>query len=696
MKQTTGGKRSTSLLSWVDRLRRRRRQKSAEPKRDWRWVVRRRVMVGGFALALWAAGIEGRLIYLQIYRHDALVARAENQQNRSNSIPPKRGEILDRNGQVLAYSVDADTIMAVPTEVENATETAALVCGALDNCQPTLLNLMEQRLRRPNAFAYMSRQVSPAEARRVTALGLEGIGIMKADRRYYPNKELAAHLIGFVGIDNQGLGGIESTYDREISGRAGRILIQRDSRLRAFSTVELPPTTGATLELTIDKYLQYIAERELRLGVREHAADGGTVVILDPHTGEVLALANEPTFNPNVFANATKSARRNRAVQDIYEPGSTFKIVTASAAFDEQVIERDEVFDVSTGSIAFGGRVITDLHTYDKLSFTDVIVKSSNVGTIMVGLRLGPERLSRYVRRFGFGQALSPDFPGENRGIVWNPARLDESALASMSMGYQVSVTPLQMASATSAVANGGELVMPRVVRAIVHNGLRSVVPRQVIRRAISKETAAELTSIMEAVVERGTGRAAQIPGYIAAGKTGTAEKLVDKRYSDTDHNSSFVGFVPSRRPVMTILVMIDTPRGNSSYGGVVAAPIFRRIAEASLRHLAIPSTINPRPQVLVSRAPRPVVASVSVQHRAPVVLRPPSPAATDALMPDLRGMSGREALKVLGSLGLDVRLVGSGFVVSHQPGPGAMAERGSTSFIRLSRDPSASSEGNR
>ncbi|GIT66857.1 MAG: hypothetical protein Ct9H300mP25_03290 [Acidobacteriota bacterium] len=313
------------------------------------------------------------------------------------------------------------------------------------------------------------------------------------------------------------MSGIESTYDEDIRGTPGQVLIQIDEKKRAFSRIERSPTPGATLELTIDKYLQHIVERELKAGIDAYDADAGTVVMLDPKTGEVLALASEPSFNPNVFSNSTIDARRNRAIQDIYEPGSTFKVVMASAALEESVVERDEIFDVSAGSITIGGDVIPDFHRYGELSFTDVMVKSSNVGAIEVGFRLGQEKFSRYVRRFGFGQSLSPDFPSKNRGLVGDPSKLSMRGLASMSMGYQVAVTPLQMAAAIGAVANGGQLISPRVVRSIRQNGVQENSEQRVIRRAISVDTSAELTEIMEEIVQRGTGRRAQIPGYSVA-----------------------------------------------------------------------------------------------------------------------------------------------------------------------------------
>ena len=655
----------------------------------WRHIIHRRVLVGAVAIVLWIAGIEARLIYLQVIQHDQLLARAESQQLRTVSAPAKRGEILDQRGRVLAYSVDAASIYAVPTEVDEPKETAALLCAELDECGDRERQRFIDRLRQPRAFVWIRRKVSPDEARRIAELNLEGVGFLTEDRRFYPNKELAAHLLGYVGIDNQGLGGVESTYDAQIRGRPGKVLIQTDARGRAFSRIERLATAGATLELTVDKYLQHIVERELRAGVLANRADGGTIVVLDPNTGEVLALANEPTFNPNVFARSQESHRRNRAIQDIYEPGSAFKVVTASAALEEKVVKPDDPIDVSAGMIRFGRRRIEDLHRYDTLSFTEVIVQSSNVGTIMVGLQLGPERLTRYVRRFGFGQTLSRDFQGESHGIVWDPSALDDSALASVAMGYQVGVTPLQMAAAVSAIANGGELLEPRLVRAVLRQDVRIEMPRRVIRRVIRLETAVGLTTIMEGVVKRGTAQRAQVPGHTVAGKTGTSARLVDGRYSNSDYNASFVGFVPSRKPALTILVVIDTPRVNGYDGGSVAAPVFRRVAEAALRHLGVARTINPAPPVVRSRpAGPPDVATPAPARTMGVATSIVGLSPGQALMPDVRGMSAREALRVLVRVGLTVRLMGDGFVVEQNPPARSLIDQGTRCSLWLGRWP--------
>ena len=685
-------------LPWSRRSRRLRQQAPRGSGTEWRGLLRRRVLVAACGFAVWIAAIEAKLVHLQVVQHAELIAKAGNQQRRTIEVHSKRGEILDRNGSVLAYSVDADTVYAVPTDVDDPAAAAAALCGALNDCTAARRDALEGRLRRDRAFVYVRRKVSPAEARRVAALGLDGVGFLTEDRRYYPNRELAAHLIGYVGIDNQGLAGIESAYDSEIAGKAGQILIQTDARRRAFSRIDRPPTAGATIELAIDKHLQHVVERELRAGVRDYDADAGAVVMLDPRTGEVLALASAPSFNPNAFSDVTPAQRRNRVVQDVYEPGSTFKIVAAAAAFEEGVVESDEVFDVSAGYIRIGRDRIPDFHPYGPLTFTDVIVKSSNVGAILVGLRLGPQRLSRYVERFGFGRALSPDLPGESRGLVWSAESLDDRAIASISMGYQVAVTPLQMAAAFAAVANGGELLQPRVVRAVTRHGGRVTSERRVLGRAISRATAAELTEIMTQVAERGTARRAGVPGYPVAGKTGTAEKLIDGSYSDTDHNASFVGFVPADAPRLVILVMLDTPRTamingirqRAYTGGAVAAPIFQRIARAALRYLGVPPTSGTAPPVVARAAsgpaagPRP--AAWTGNREAPRRPRPAAAARDDGAMPDLRGLSARQALDVLGRLGLRAAFVGDGAVARHLPAAGAAVDAGATATLWLNR----------
>jgi len=662
-----------------------------KPAIAWRSTLKTRIVVAAIGLFLWSAGIEARLVYLQVYQHADLVARAERQQMRTVPASGKRGEIRDRNGNVLAYSVDADSIYAVPGEIGDPDQAAQALCGALADCTSAERQALADRIRRGRAFVYVQRQVTPDQAKRVAALQLEGVGFMTENRRFYPNKALAAHLLGYVGLDNNGLAGIEATYDNLIKGHAGTVLIQTDAKRHAFSRVEKPSTTGADIELTIDEYLQHIAERELQAGVETAGADGGSAIVMDPYSGEILALANYPTFNPNAYRSFSEEVRRNRAIQDLYEPGSTFKIVTASAALEQKLMTPTDLVDTNPGIIRFGSRVVDEdkHHNYGVLSFTDVIVKSSNVGAIKIGLRVGPERLGLYARRYGFGHANSPDFPGESPGILWDPAKQSESALASMSMGYQVGVTPLQMAAAVSSVANGGELVQPRVVRAVIRDGVRRLVPRKVLDRAVDRDTAAEVTGIMEAVVERGTGKPAQIDGYTIAGKTGTAQKVENGRYSNTDYNVSFVGFVPSRKPVFTIVVVVDSPHKVPPYGATVAAPIFKRIATAALRQYGVPPSINPEPPIMVARNDlddahdRPTSTAGAATN---IVTVEGGAHGADAVFPDLRGLSARDAVHTLSRLGMTAHLNGAGVVARQEPAPGEPIDRDTTSTLWLDR----------
>ena len=666
---------------------------SETPSHDWRKTMRRRLAVAAGCFLLWSIGIEARLVYLQVVRHEDLASRAERQQSRTIEAPAKRGEILDRRGRVLAYSVDADTIYAVPTEIADSGAAATALCGALGDCSAKDRQTLADRIERGRAFVYVRRQATPEQARRVAELQLDGVGFMKESRRFYPNKELGSHLLGYVGLDNSGLAGIEGTYDELIKGKSGTVLIQTDARRQAFSRIEKLPTAGASLELTIDENLQHAAERELKAGVEWSGAKGGSAVVMDPASGEILAIANYPTFNPNAYRDFADDARRNRAIQDLYEPGSTFKIVTAGAALEEKLVTPDTPIETSPGRIRFGSRVIdeNDGHNYGLLTFKGVIVKSSNVGAIKVGLKVGPEKMSDYVRRFGFGRPSSPDFRGESPGIVWSASKLTDSALASVSMGYQVGVTPLQMAAAMSAVANGGELLQPRLVRAVIRDGDRQPVPRKVMGRPISADVAVELAGIMEAVVEDagGTGGRAKVANYTVAGKTGTAQKIVNGRYSNSDYNVSFAGFVPARRPQFVIVVVVDTPTKVRPFGGTVAAPIFQKIADSALRQYGVTPTVNPAPPVLVARHDErpelPASVALPSTEKSIVTLANAAP-GKESLFPDLRGLSAREALRVLAQLGLTAKLNGAGTVVEQAPAPGSPIERGTAASLTLRR----------
>ena len=653
----------------------------------WRRGVRRRLLIVGVALALWTAGIQARLVYLQVVEHQHYREVANGQQTRVYEPAARRGDVLDRNGQVLAYSVDAETIAVNPRVLTDVPATIAALCREFGDCSrkerdSLIAGISSSR----NYFAFVRRGVSPAVGARITALELPGVTVQPESRRYYPNKELAAHLLGFVGLDNQGLGGIEATYDKTISGRKGRVLMLTDALDRSVGRrVDLEPTAGATVELTIDQYLQHFAERELREGVLRHKAAGGTLVALNPNNGEIFALANYPTFNPNTPSGVDADRRRNRAVQDVYEPGSTFKIVTAAAAIEEGILSPSDIIDTAPGLIRIGARVVDDEHAYGALTFEDVIVKSSNVGAIKAGWQIGAERLNRYVHRFGFGEIHAPDFRGVSGGIVWPPEKLNDSGMASVSMGYQVAITPLQMAMATAAVANGGTLYEPRLVRAIIKDGERQDVEPKVLRRAISPATAAALTTIMEGVVERGTAKGAQLPGYQVAGKTGTTQKIINGGYSASDHVGSFTGFAPSRRPELVVIVMIDRPTEGGYYGGTVAAPIFQRFMQAALTHLGVPPTLNPATPLIANTG---VSTVLPVRYTAPTAAQRPTITYVDGqmVMPDLTGLGARDATRLLTGLGLSVRVHGVGLVTSQTPSAGEPVYAGGVSHLGLER----------
>jgi cell division protein FtsI (penicillin-binding protein 3) len=660
-----------------------------KPLNAWRTTMKRRLAVTATAFGLWAGVIEARLLYLQVVRYDFLIDQAEVQQLSRKVIPGKRGEILDRRGHVLAVSVEAPALFANPRLIDDPARAVAKLCGALRDCSPEDRRVLQARFgNKETYFAYVKRRASADQAERVLALELPGVGVEYQPRRYYPNKELAAHVLGYVGSEGQGLAGIEHTYDEWIKGEDGVVIVQNDARQSSFSSrIEKKPTTGATLELTLDEYLQHIAERELREGVEENRASAGSAVVMDPWTGEILALANYPTFNPHAFNAAPEAALRNRAVQDLYEPGSTFKIVTVAAALEQSIVEPDDMIDVSGGRISFGADTIRDTHDYGVLPFSDAFAKSSNVGAIKVALKLGPERMIEYARRFGFGRHASRrDFPAETPGFVWDASTLIDMELARVSIGYQVSVTPLQMAAAVSSIANGGELNQPRVVRAVIEDGTRRVVTKHVVRRTVRPDVAAQMVAMMEGVVEHGTATVARIPGYTVAGKTGTASKWVDKRYSRTEYNASFVGFVPSRKPVYAIVVVIDSPRSSKGfYGGPVSGPIFKRIAEAALRYGGVPPTLNAPPPLLVDRRPDTGEGPAAVSYASrPAAAARTNGAAAEGLVPDLTGLSAREAVMVLNQLGLQPRMHGTGLVIHQRPAAGTplMAGRHATLWL--------------
>jgi cell division protein FtsI (penicillin-binding protein 3) len=651
-------------------------------------MVRFRLMLVALSACLWAVVVMVRLVQLQVLGRPFFERQAARQSERTITVDPRRGAIVDRNGHPLAVSVDAESVYAVPQDIGDPASTAAALGRALGLDADARKELQFQ-LGRTRAFVWVRRKVDPGTARAVRDLQLDGVGFLTENRRYYPQRELAAHVIGYVGLDNTGMSGIEYTFEEAIRGRAAKVVIRTDARRRALGHTEKPSTEGHTVVLTLDESIQHVAEKELDRTVQETGSAAGVAVVMDPRTGEILALANQPTFNPNRF-NAYPSSRwRNRAVTDAYEPGSIFKIVTAAAGLEEKVVDPDEVIDCGGGFLEVAGIRINDHRVFDHLTFRDVMARSSDVGVARVAQRLGRENFNRYMRGFGFGAATGVELPGESGGLLRPPARWSALSLPTLSFGQEIGVTALQMATAVSAVANGGYLMKPIIVRQVEDSKGRVVRESRptAVRRVLDPATSDTLTDILRGVVRSGTGHRAAIPGYAVAGKTGTAQKVeASGRYSMVDHVASFVGFVPASRPALVVLVSLDTPRGPANGGGDIAAPLFARIAEPALRRLAVPPDDADR--VLRATAFRP--ESV---HRAAyrgglesAAEAPPSSTEDDfpGFMPDLRGAPAREAATAAARLGLIVELRGSGRVVLQTPAPGAEIEDGMTCVLQL------------
>ena len=653
-------------------------------------LLRLRLMLVALSLSLWALGIGVRLLQLQVLGRASFARQAARQSERTITLDPRRGAILDRSGRQLAVSVDAESVYAVPQDVEDAPRAAAAIARTLE-LDAAARKEIQSQLQRSRAFVWIKRKLDPVLAQRVRDLQLDGIGFLTENRRYYPKRELAAQVIGYVGLDNVGMSGIEYAFDEEIRGREAKVVVQTDARRRPVGVTEKPSTDGHTVVLTIDESIQYAAEMELDRAMVETGSASGVVVVLDPRSGEILAMSNRPTFNPNRFGVAGSSRWRNRAVADAYEPGSMFKIVTAAAALQEKVVDPDEVLDCGHGVVEIAGTEIHDHAVFDQLRFRDVIAHSSDIGVIRVAQRLGRENFNRYMREFGFGAATGVELPGESAGLLRPPNKWSALSLASMSFGQEVGVTALQMAAAVGAVASGGYWMKPLVVKQ-VEDATGHVIQSHkpvAVRRVLEPDTVDTLGELLKGVVREGTGKRAMIPGYVVAGKTGTAQKVDPSgRYSMQDHVASFVGYVPASRPALVVLVSLDSPRGPRNEGGDVAAPVFARVAERALRHLQVPPDDTDRVLRMVPYRPE-NVTRVAYQPQAP-----PAAAARDSgdptLMPDLLGQSAREAAISAARRGLIVELRGSGQVVAQSPEAGKEIEAGMTCVLRLSRSAEA------
>jgi cell division protein FtsI (penicillin-binding protein 3) len=630
----------------------------------------RALILTGVLVAIHLA-VLGRLGHLQLLRADDLTRAAERQHSRTTPLRPKRGPIFDRHGRILAVSSEVESIFAVPRRIFDRTAVAQRLAPVLG--EPA--REIAARLASDRPFVWIKRKLPPHTVEAVRALMLPGIGTLPEALRFYPNRELAAHVLGFEGVDDRGLEGIELAHDRLLAGEAGLALIERDALGRDVTpqpTILKPPTAGQGLVLTLDATIQYIAERELEAAWQRTRSQAGMIVIVDPRTGELLAAAIRPTFNPNAYQSATSHEWRNRAVTDPFEPGSTFKAILAGAALEEGLVRPDDRFYGEQGTITVANRTIHDWKRYGWLSFREVLQFSSNVGAIKVGLSLGRERYYKHMTAFGFGSLTGVGLPGESRGLLRAPHRWSGLSLATMSIGQEVSVTALQIVTAFAAIANGGQLMRPHVVRAVVDaNGreLRRFAP-EAVRQVISRASAATLTEILTSVVAQGTGAKAQVPGYAVAGKTGTAQKAdpVTHVYSRKPGVLSFVGFVPAEAPRLAMLVMLDEPK-TVVWGSEAAAPIFAAVARQVLRYLEVPPA-GPPPVHIVRAPGRPAAA----QAAAPALIDPDT---TDPVMPDLAGRSLREALVMLSGHDLDIAVSGRGVVLHQSPAAGTPLQPG-------------------
>src|SRR5436190_405628 len=554
---------------------------------------------------LWCSAICFRLVYLQIFRYGSFQQRAQHQQQRTEEVSARRGIIYDRQGHELAMSINVDSVFAVPTEMPNPASTISLVARITKQDPRELLARCESS----KSFCWLARKPDPDISARIRSLNLRGIYFQTESKRYYPKNDLAAQVLGYVGMDDKGLSGIEREYEDDRHGRPGQMLISVDARKKWFGSVEKQPEPGRNVVLTIDEKIQYIAERELATAIQQTHAIAGTVVVENPRTGEILALANRPTFNPNLSREITPEKLKNHAVSDVYEPGSTFKLVTISGALEEKVTNPNEVFDCQMGSIVYNGMRIRDSRAHGLLTVSDVLAESSDVGSIKIGLRLGEDRFYKYIRAFGFGQTTGIELPGETRGLTKPVSRWSKVSIAAISMGQEIGITPLQLVGLISTMANDGIYVAPRIVAGTTQP---QSAPQMIAfhsvneHRVISSMTAAEMRQMMQAVVLHGTGTKARLIGYSSAGKTGTAQKVdpATHAYSHTKYVASFAGFAPINNPAITIVVVLDSAVGLHQ-GGQVSAPVFTRIAQQVLEYLHTPhdTEIPAYRQTLLARA---------------------------------------------------------------------------------------------
>lgn len=634
-----------------------------------KWARIRIRLIGG-VFAFFFAITVARAFYLQIIEKEQLVRLAERQYQKIVPLTPVRGVIYDRNNAPLAVSIEMDSCYAEPRSIDNVRDVAARLAPFLGMSRETL----GRKLNGNRNFVWLQRRMPPDLVQKIKELDLDGIGFVKETKRFYPNGEVAGHVIGFTGLDPDGLEGVELKYNSTILGSTGYLVTERDALGRDVAqkgTVVTKASKGQNVTLSLDKNIQYITEKELAKAVTDSGAKGGMALVVEPQSGRVLAMANYPSFNPNAYSRYSPSFLRNKTIVDSFEPGSTFKVFLIAAALEEKVVTPNDAFNCENGSYSIGGRTIHDTHKYGRLTVADILKYSSNIGAAKIGGRLGQERLYNHLKDFGFGARSGIDLPGEAYGYLRNGSQWFGVDLATISFGQGVSATALQLVMAVSAVANGGILMKPYVVEKISdENGVEmEQISPQERRRVISPETARVMARMMEGVAtEGGTGMNAAVEGYRVAGKTGTAQKVdpVTRGYSVDKRTASFVGFIPADNPKLVILVVVDEPK-TSPYGGVVAAPAFSAIAQQSLCYLKVP----PDPALKTRHETIEVKSQVPADETTAAAEGTINDGVEGTVMPDFRRMSMRQVMQTMEKRGLNVKLLGSGRAMEQNPPPG-------------------------
>jgi len=670
-----------------------------------KWV---RLRIGLVALALLAFGlyISGRFFYLQVIRGPELREEATKEYQKFCPILPVRGMILDRNGTELAVSTRVSSVVAHPSQIKDAARLSRQLAPILGYKARDL----QEILTRARPFVFVKRHLTPereeafraweaAETQKARAAKITGrtdrdaVYLIPEAKRYYPQLGLAGQVLGFCNIDGQGLEGLEIQYEQELFGKPKTCWNMTDARGHIVVTGEKawdPDVMGNNVVLTLDRTLQYIAEKELKAGVEKFHAAGGMALVMRPQTGEILAMAQTPCIDPNRYGKFDEYARRNRQVTDCLEPGSTFKIFIAAAALDANVVKAGDKFHCENGTWRVGAKeVIHDVHPYGTLTVQQVIQKSSNIGTAKISHKVGPKRLDQYLHDFGYGRRTGILFPGETAGLVKNLVKtrslIDRTTVA---FGQGVSVTPLQITAAMAAMGNGGVLMEPHLVKEVVSPQGKIVkeYPPHPVRRVLSQHTARQMLEIMGTVTQAGgTAKEAVPPGFTVAGKTGTAQKIIGRAYSHSKFNALFIGMIPAENPVLAITVIVDEPRG-AIFGGVVAAPIFREIAAQSLRVLGYypkePPKDKNEPMLAGMLASPAAAATGPAAEFAPPKLEIPKGPLT--VMPDLKGYTIRQVLTLLNRSGLHCRFEGSGMAVSQEPAAGTAITPGATCVVKF------------